>query len=235
MSIFEEYNDLTIIIPTLNEEDSINVLLSKLEEYVPNAKIIIADDGSSDKTQEIVTNFKGTLKIFFLDRKKEDSKGLTASILHAIDFVETPHFIVMDGDLQHPPERVKDFYTALKSGNNLVVGNRIKVVDEWPIHRKLMSKIATILGRISLFFRNKKTAKDIMSGFFGSKTVLWQTLIVTKKSEFNPKGYKILFDFLKLNEAQLKIDNINYVFGSRNFGDSKISKKVIWEYVKSLF
>ncbi|MCG3225619.1 MAG: glycosyltransferase [Candidatus Heimdallarchaeota archaeon] len=229
------YTDLTIIIPTLNEEESIPIILQKIDECVSKTNIIIADDGSTDKTKELVESFDGGINVLFLDRKKKKIHGLTISVLDAIKNCRTPMFLVMDGDLQHPPDKIVNFYDVLKKDFDLVGGRRIKVLGKWPLQRRLMSIIASLAGRTSLFIRRRNRVKDILSGFFASKTELWQKLLEEKEDEFTLEGYKVLFDFLKIYPSKLKINHVDYVFGIRDYGESKISGKVIWLYFKSLF
>lgn len=231
----KEFSDFTIIIPTLNEEKSIGELLRLLEEISPKVNVIISDDGSKDKTKEIVESHKGTVNAFFLDRSKEDIHGLTASVVDAIYKSETPYFMVMDGDLQHPPEVVPEFHTKLSQGFDLVVGNRVEVAGKWGLYRKMMSWTAIILGRIALAIRRRNKIKDIMTGLYGSKTELWKDVIKNNKNSFMLEGYKVLFDFLKIYPEKLRITYVDYVFGIRSTGESKITKRVIWLYFKSLF
>ncbi len=228
-------SDFTIIIPTLNEEKSIGILLSEIEKCAPETKVIVSDDGSTDRTSELVTAFDGNLDVLFLDRKKEQIHGLTISVLDAIKTCKTPYFLVMDGDLQHPPEAIVNFYRSLDENNDLVAGNRIKVVGKWPIHRKLMSYIAGLMGKMTLVLKKRSSIKDIMTGFFGSKRELWEPIIDKEKEKFTLEGYKVLFDFLKIYPEKLKISYVDYVFGTRDFGESKITSKIIWLYFKSLF
>lgn len=98
-----------------------------------------------------------------------------------------------------------------------------------------MSIIASLAGKTSLFIRRKNRVKDVLSGFFASKTELWQKLLEEKEDEFTLEGYKVLFDFLKIYPSKLKISHVDYVFGIRGYGESKINSKVIWLYFKSLF
>jgi len=230
-----DYSDLTIIIPTLNEEKTIGKLISQIEENAPESSIIISDDGSIDKTKEIVNNFDGNVNILFLDRKEAEVHGLTISVLDAILKCSTPLFLVMDGDLQHPPSSIPQFHALLHQNYDLVTGKRIKVIGKWPIQRKLMSYVARILGYLALAVRGKNIIKDLMTGLFASKTEIWIPIIKKKKKKFTAKGYKVLFDFLKICKIKLKKSHVEYVFGTRDFGESKISKRVIWLYFKSLF
>jgi dolichol-phosphate mannosyltransferase len=201
----ESYTNLTVIIPTLNEEKTISMLLEKIEGITPHANVIVSDDGSKDNTKRLVDGF------------------------------ETKYFLVMDGDLQHPAESLPQFYGKLEEGYNLVAGNRVKVIGKWPIQRKLMSYVARFLGSVSLMIRRRNRVKDIMSGLFASETNIWKRTISNHGKDFIPEGYKVLFDFLKIHKNKLKVSHVNYVFGTRNFGESKINKKVIWKFFKSLF
>ena len=231
----ENFSKLTVIVPTLNEEKNIGTLLTLLDEIAPKCNVIVSDDGSKDRTGEIVENFEGTINTFFLDRMDEDIHGLTISVLDAIANCSTPFFLVMDGDLQHPPEVVPEFFKLLKKEYDLVAGNRIEVVGKWGLYRKLMSFIASFLGSLALFLRRRNRIKDIMTGFYASRTDIWKKTLEQSKESFTLEGYKVLFDFLKIYKPKLKIGHVNYTFGTRHSGESKISKKVIWLYFKSLF
>ncbi|MHA1668380.1 MAG: glycosyltransferase [Candidatus Heimdallarchaeaceae archaeon] len=229
-----DFSNLTIIIPTLNEEKTIGLLLEKIAVSAPFSKVIITDDGSKDNTKQVVKQFSGNLEITFLDRKDEKIHGLTISVLNAIQICKTEFFLVMDGDLQHPPGKIKEFLLKLQEGDDLVCGKREKVIGEWSLFRKLMSFTATALGRLILFLRRKNRVKDIMSGFFASKKEIWIKHLEENFMRFELEGYKVLFDFLRTYPFNLKISEIDYVFGTRNLGVSKISSKIIWKYFKSL-
>ena len=231
----QNFSDLTIIIPTLNEEKTISILLSKIEETLPKASVIVSDDGSIDKTKENVETFTGNIETIFLDRSEEKIHGLTVSVIDAIRMCSTSCFLVMDGDLQHPVSSLPEFYVKLKSNSDIVAGNRIEVIGKWPFHRKMMSYIAKCLGNLSLFLRRRNRIKDTMTGLFGSKTDLWIETIDSYQDKFVQEGYKILFDFLKIYPNKLAIDNVDYIFGTRDYGESKINKKIIWRFFKSLF
>ena len=230
-----DFSNLTVIIPTLNEEKSLGELLELIEKNAPNCKVIVADDGSIDKTKEITETFEGKLETFFLDRRDEKVHGLTVSVLDAILTCSTTYFLVMDGDLQHPPKVIPGFLKLLQEEYDLVAGNRIKIVGNWSLNRKLMSFVARLLGSLALIFRRKNRVKDVMTGLFASRTQIWKGFLQKKKKKFILEGYKVLFDFLKSYPSKLKVGHVDYTFGTRHSGESKISKKVIWLYFKSLF
>ena len=227
----KDYSDTTIIIPTFNEEDNISELLNLIEELYKNISIIISDDGSRDKTQEIIREYsKKNKKIKLLNRSKKAVHGLAASVVDASKTVKTKYTVVMDGDLQHPPEKIKEIVKELRKGNDIVAGARRNVFD-WSIDRKIISKAATLLGKSRLLIKGA-TCEDILSGFFGIKTKLMQNI---NKNRFEMQGYKILFDILKDINKNTKIKNIYYDFGMRKKGYSKIGKTQIISFLKALF
>ncbi len=229
------YEDTTVIIPTFNEEANIGKLLDLLLRLYPRINVVVADDGSKDRTREIVREYhKKHPHIDLLDRGNEKVHGLTISIVDAALKTKTPFFAVIDGDMQHPPEKIKELRERLLAGAQVVVGRRNKVHVPWPWHRKLMSWTAVMLGRIRLFIGGAMT-KDTMSGFFAARTDLFKKYVTLNVRKFEPKGYKVLFDYLKLLPRKTRVDEVLYDFGLRTGGTSKIKMKHILLYARSLF
>ncbi|HHI04184.1 MAG TPA: glycosyltransferase [Candidatus Woesearchaeota archaeon] len=227
----KDYSDTTIIIPTFNEGENISELLKLIEKLYKNISIIISDDGSTDKTQEIIRKYsKKNKKIKLFDRSRKTVHGLTASVVDASKKVKTKYIVVMDGDLQHPPEKIKDIIKELRKGKDIVAGARKKVFD-WSLDRRTISKGATLLGKARLLLKGA-ICNDILSGFFGIKTELIQNI---NKNKFELKGYKVLFDILKNIDKNTKIKNIYYDFGMRKRGHSKIGLKQVISFLKALF
>ena len=227
--------NLTVIIPTLNEEKNILNMISELIKLYPELSVIVADDGSTDKTGEIVNQFHAKNKsIRFLDRKDEEVKGLTISLIDALEITKTPFFLVIDCDFQHPPEKIREGLELLVNGKQLVIGTRISV-EGWSLNRKIISWGATTLGKISLWFRRRNRPKDIMSGFFGGETETILSIIQEHPKSISHKGYKLLFDVLKVLPKDIQIGEFHYVFQTRQAGESKIGFKQIVVYFKSLF
>ncbi len=232
----EDYSDITIIIPTFNEADNIRELLNILTSLYPKVSIIVSDDGSKDDTQKIVNEHSNkNKKIKLLDRGKNSVHGLTISVLDAGLMVQTKYFVVIDGDLQHPPEKIKEIAEKLSEGASVVVGTREKVLVKWPWHRKLMSLGASSLGKLRLFLGGSPVVKDPVSGFFGAKTGMFKEIVQTCKNRFEPRGYKVLFDYLKLLPKQTSTAEVLYDFGLRARGQSKIRMNHVILYLKSIF
>lgn len=227
-----EYSSFTLIVPTLNEKANIGVLLREIRKLYPGLKIIVSDDGSVDGTKKTVESCRHYGRnLLFLDRSGSSTKGLAASVLDGVAACKTPYFIVMDGDMQHPPEAVDDIIHAFESSNHpdLVVACRASV-NGWPAHRRLMSLAASAIGAVSLAVRGRQSDFDVLSGFFGMKKTAFEKLSAAR---INKSGYKLLFDIAKQLPAQTKISKIYYVFGARGSGKSKIGLKHIVAYLKS--
>lgn len=220
----------TIIIPTLNEAQNITELLDTIKRNYAEARVIVADDGSTDGTKEKVTAIgRKNKNIKLLDRSSEKLHGLTASVIDAVKISDSAFVAVIDGDLQHPPEKIKEIAKKLEEGNDIAIGTREKVEGNWPLQRRIMSKTATILAQLKL----RRMIKDPMSGFFGARTSLFRKVLAENEVEFEKKGYKVLFELLKY-APDAKIAEVRYIFRERSGGKSKIGKKQVIAMARSL-
>ena len=229
----ELYDDLTIILPTLNEEENIESMLSFITSHYRGCEIIVSDDGSQDNTKKIVLNFKNN-KLTFLDRTNRKVHGLTVSILDAIDLVKTKYFVVIDADGQHPPKKIEEIVNTLRLGHKIVAASRVEVEKQWSFCRRLISYLGTSIGKISLLLRGKNYLNyDILGGFFGCETRFWKKCFhKLKKKKFRLRGYKIFFDLLKYLPSRLEIEEVYYKFETRKADVSKINPKIYLEFLK---
>ncbi len=225
-----DYSDTTAIIPTLNERKNIGTLLHSITSLYKGIKAIVSDDGSRDNTQLIVKSHAARNKnIKLIDRKNERVKGLTASVIDAVKIAETKYIIVIDGDLQHPPEKIKELHEKLQDCD-IAGAARKKVLVKWPLHRKLMSMTATLLARARL----ARNIPDPLSGFFGARTELFRNTLGKSENKFEKQGYKVFFDLLKYSPKNAKTGYVFYDFGLRKGGESKIKMKHILIFFRSL-
>ena len=228
-----KYADITVIIPTLNEGKNIDELLGYIMDNYPQINIIVTDDGSEDQTQDLVNKWSQKNKaVKLIDRENTPIHGLSASILDAIKQTKTRYFVVIDGDFQHPPERIAHIVKKLRQEYDIVVGTRESVDSEWKLFRRIESYTATCLGLIRASLTGT-TCKDILSGFFGAKTNFFLDVYKNKSKRFELKSYKIMFDFMK-STKNLKVAQVPYVFDVRRKGESKIGAKHVFYFLKSL-
>lgn len=228
------FSDLTVIIPTLNEREDVPKLINILRDSYKGVHIIISDDGSTDGTKEAVEVIARKSKgVLFLDRRKKDIHGLTASVVDAAMLVKTRKIVVMDGDMQHPPNKVGSIARALDR-NDVVIGVR-STIKNWDLHRRIVSKSVNALAYSTFKMRGRHTTKDMMSGFFGIRSRLFRELISENSGEFTGKGYKVLLDILRLADRSVRVAEIRYdTFQDRRHGRSKLKMMGIHQMPKVL-
>lgn len=220
--------ELSLVIPTYNEKENIQILIKKiLEEFKENninGEIIVVDDNSPDGTGKILEDLKKKQKNLEIIHRS-GKLGLSSAVLDGWKIAKGDIVGVMDADLSHPPEKIKDLFWAIKKdGADFSIGSRyIKggKIEGWNLKRKIMSKTATLLARV---YTN---VKDPMTGFFMIKKEC------IKNIELNPKGFKILLEVI-IKGKYNKIKEVPIVFINRTKGKSKASTKEIIFYLQNL-
>ncbi|MEM2944147.1 MAG: glycosyltransferase, partial [Methanomassiliicoccales archaeon] len=161
-----------------------------------------------------------------LIQRPESERGLAASIIQGILLTNTSLFVVLDADFQHPPAAVIDIVKSLRDDNDLVVGirsNRKKLT----LARRISSWGAHTLASTYLRIKGRKRTKDTMSGFFGGRTEFCKKIIMENQERFEKKGFKILFDLLKFSPKSVRIGEVEFEFGERRGGASKLDARVV--------
>ena len=139
--------DLSIIIPTFDEEENVEPLYRALMASVPalgrSFEVIFVDDGSRDSTFERLAAIAARdhrVRIVKLRRNYGQSPAMAAGIEHAQGDV----LVTMDADLQNDPADIGCMLAKLEEGYDLVVGWRHERQDKW-LSRRLPSVIANRL------------------------------------------------------------------------------------------
>lgn len=165
--------ELTVIIPTFNEEINIARIIEAVNSTFSlnkiRGEILIVDDESRDKTIKIVKELMlkyNNLRIIV----RHTDHGLSQSVVEGFRQANSNTFLVIDADFSHPPALIPRFYEEIKKGTDIVIGSRYTHgggIKQWPLKRRILSLGATGLGRI-LF----PEVTDPVSGFFAQKRKL---------------------------------------------------------------
>lgn len=215
---------LTVIVPTRNEAGNIAPLVFRLDSALGdlNAEILFVDD-STDRTPEEITTIASAVSrpVRLVHRAPaEQVGGLGGAVLAGLRDARGNWAVVMDGDLQHPPETVPQLVeVALETGADLVVASRYtgggSADGLSSAGRARVSGAATQLAKV-IFPRRLADCSDPMSGFFA---VRMDSLDL---SRLRPNGFKILLEILA-RSPRLRISECPFTFQDRVAGQSKAS------------
>ncbi len=119
---------LTIVIPVFNEEKTIEEVLKRVNEVkIPNAEkeVIVVDDGSSDKTAEVIKKALLKLKsIKFIQHEKNMGKG--AAVRTGINKASGDYVIIQDADLEYNPNLIPMLFGKIDGEKKVVYGTRLQ-------------------------------------------------------------------------------------------------------------
>lgn len=140
---------LSVVIPVMNEEESIKPLLESIYSALDDIleyEVILVDDGSSDKTVAMAEKWgRANTKVLVFNR----NYGQTTAMAAGIEAAEGELIATIDGDLQNDPRDIPPMIAKLESeGWDVVAGRRLKRQDGMLL-RKIPSKIANAIIRNS--------------------------------------------------------------------------------------
>ena len=145
-----------VVLPTYNEAENILIVLGLVREHVPDAEVLVVDDGSPDGTAdqaEILGKELGSIEVMRRAGKSGLGSAYRAGFRWGLDH-GFDACIEMDADLSHEPEALPDLVAPLADGKELVIGSRYipgGVIPNWAWHRRLLSRggnlyASTLLG-----------------------------------------------------------------------------------------
>jgi len=221
--------DVSIVVPAFGEAGNLRPLTERtfaaLERAGLRGELIIVDDNSRDGSVEIVEALRGEYPVRIIVRTQE--RGLSSAVLRGFAEAAGDRFVVMDADLQHPPEKVPDLLERLgRDGCDFVIGTRYAgegaIGEDWPWHRRIVSKVASMMA-LPL-----SPLSDPMSGFIAIRRETWE-----QARDLDPIGYKIGLE-LYVKGGCRSHGEVPIQFAARSAGESKLTGKVLIHYVKHL-
>ena len=215
-----------VCLPTYNEAPNVEGLIAAISRCLPNATVLVVDDGSPDHTGEIVQAIgRRNRRVELLARPSK--LGLGTAYLAAMTYALERAFeavITMDADFSHPPDRLPALLAAVEAGADLAIGSRYVdggAIRGWSLHRRILSLGANRFARTALRLRTH----DGTGGFRCYRRHVVQFLV---RSRIRAAGYSALIESLALCErAGLQVAEVPITFVERVQGRSKISRKEI--------
>ncbi|MDQ1665666.1 MAG: dolichol-phosphate mannosyltransferase [Actinomycetota bacterium] len=211
---------VSVVVPTFNEAGNVPLLLNRLGQVAAGAglrEVVFVDD-STDDTPRIIHEHasRSELPVRLLHRRAgERIGGLSGAVVAGLHAARWPWVVVMDGDLQHPPEDVPRLLQG-REGMDLVVASRYcaggaadGLADT---RRRLVSRAARALAAAT-FPRRLAECSDTMTGFFAVRRAALDL------PALRPSGFKILLEIL--GRHQLRVSEVPFRFAHRHSGQSK--------------
>ena len=153
--------DLLVIIPAHNEEESVRMVIGQVRESVPQAGILVVDDGSSDGTAVVATE-EGVFVVSLLH-----NLGIGAAVQTGYIFAVEKGYEVavrVDGDGQHDPADIPLLVSALLEGEaDVVVGSRF--LTEQGLQTSLARRLGIVILARLIALVTGQSVTDPTSGF----------------------------------------------------------------------
>lgn len=219
---------LSIVTPTFNERDNIGPLVEALDDALEDLphEILVVDDDSPDRTWEVaeaIAEEKPHVKVI----RRFGDPGLSQAVLAGMAAAEGDVLAVIDADLQHDERILPEMVRRVREDEaDVVVGTRAAEggsYGDWSAGRRFVSWVATMIARLLL----RVPVSDPMSGFFAISRDAYQRV----GPSVNPRGFKILLEFIGRRGAGLRVAEVGYTFRNRLHGETKMSPSVIRSYL----
>jgi dolichol-phosphate mannosyltransferase len=228
--------NLTVVIPTRNEEQNVAALLERLGPAVEplGAEIVFVDDSDDGTAAALAVGaLAAPVPVRLIRRTRRDRRGgLASAVITGVRHARGAWVLVMDGDLQHPPEVAALLAgTAMRHGCDIVVGTRYaghgtgaEGLDG--AGRVRASAWATRLAK-SAFPRRLAMVSDPLSGMFAFRAAAVDT------GRLRPVGFKILLEIL-VRHPTAEVAEVAYAFAPRQAGASKASLRQGLSFLRHL-
>lgn len=144
--------DLSVVVPVFNEASNIEPLCKRLRDVIEtlglSCEVIFVNDGSADDTLgklQILRLDWPAIRIIELSRRFGKEAALTCGLAEAVGRA----VVTMDGDLQHPPEVIREFVARWREGYEMVFGVRDDRADHDLISRAYVRTFYWLFDRVT--------------------------------------------------------------------------------------
>jgi dolichol-phosphate mannosyltransferase len=217
-----------VSVPTYKEAENIEELLRRMRAAVPDAHILVIDDGSPDGTAEIADKVGVELGgIEVLRRPGKSGLGAAYRAGHAIGVARGYDVMVqIDADLSHQPEALPAMLAAVEDGADLAIGSRYVeggAIPHWPVYRLALSRWGCVYAGWAL----QTGVADSTAGYRAYRAS------ALKKMHFETtraNGYTFQIEMTyRLVQVGGRVTEVPITFLDRERGTSKMSGRIVVE------
>ncbi len=208
-------DEVTIILPVLDEEAAIGIVLDDLK-HEGYTRILVVDGYSQDDTVKIA-EAAGAQVIM------QHGTGKTGGIKTAIEYVETPYMLVMDGDGTYSAKDIEKFLTFAEKFDQ-VLGNRKND------NIRLLHRFGNWIINTSLNLLFGTSISDVCTGMYLMRTD------VARKLEFKSRGFNVEVELAIQNLLNGSVTEVPISYGER-LGNRKLSSwgdglTILWTVIR---
>jgi dolichol-phosphate mannosyltransferase len=217
-----------VVLPTYNESENIDHVLPRIRAALPDAGVLVVDDGSPDGTADMAEKLGAELGGIEVLRRTAKAglgsayrAGFTWGLERGWDA-----FVEMDADLSHEPEALPALVAPLADGYDLVIGSRYVPggsIPNWRRHRRLLSQGGNIYAAALLGLH----VTDSTSGFRAYRAEVLRRIDLTG---VRAEGYGFQIEMVhRVLEHGGRVTEIPIRFVDRVEGKSKMSMSIVVE------
>ena len=204
---------LTVLVPAFNEENTISESLERLKNISIITEILVLDDGSTDKTKQLVENAAlNNNKIKLINFDSNNGKG--AVLNKSREFITSDYVVIHDADLEYFPEDIEEMFKEV-NGDNLILGSRfignkkrLNVYSRTYLANKVMSLFFSLV--------NFKKITDVATCYKMMPSSFF------KSNSFTEKGFSIEIEMLsRFLKTSRQIIEVPISYNGRSYEDGK--------------
>lgn len=223
-----------VLMPTYNERENIEKIISEIFGVVPDIYIKIIDDNSPDKTADVVKELMVKYPhLSILERPKKDGFGnaYKDAMKEIIKDKDIYSIITIDADGSHAPKYLLEFLANINNFD-LLIGSRYTAgggTKNWGWKRKMISRYGNLYARL---LTGLLRINDLSSGFMCVKREMLEKV---NFDEIKSSGFFFLaeFKFYLITKLKAKTKEIPIIFLDREEGKTKFSNKIFIEGLKN--
>jgi dolichol-phosphate mannosyltransferase len=229
---------LCIVIPTLNEQNNIGVVISRLESLASRLPfeiyLVIVDDHSKDGTREVVKESAiRSSKVKLIERPRPMGIGSAymTGFSYGLQQYGSDFFGEIDADLQHPPEVLVEMCRLADQGRDVVIASRYIEGGGslgLSLGRRIVSRSANFLAKILIH----PPVADSTSGF---RIISARAIKALIESPIFSKGYAFQVESIYIyKKGGMTFAEVPYIFNKRSSGKTKLEWREVLSFAVTL-